>query len=139
MRILIDTDVILDHLLERPEFADAATAIWNASQEGKFEGYISAITPANVYYIARRLKGGEIAREIVEELLWNWRTCEVNEQVLQSAFLSPMSDFEDAIQVESAKLQRLDGVVTRNVSDYARAGLEVMLPGDFLLRLSNNE
>lgn len=58
-RVLIDTDVMLDVLLVRAEFNEAANAIWTANQQGIFEGYISAITPVNVYYIARKHLGND--------------------------------------------------------------------------------
>lgn len=53
MRVLFDTDVILDVLLDRPGFAEPATAPWEASEQGRLDGHISAITPVNVFYIAR--------------------------------------------------------------------------------------
>jgi len=139
MRVLVDTDIILDYLLKRSEFAEAAREIWLANEAGKFEGFICAITPVNVFYIARKLRGAEFTRQIIRELLLNWKICDVNQQVLENARQSAMSDFEDAVQVESARFQRLDGVVTRNINDYARAALPVMLPADFLLRLSDSE
>ncbi len=69
MRALLDTDGILDLLLDRTEFADAAAAMWEANDLGRFEDYISAITPVNVYYIARKLKGADAARQAIVELL----------------------------------------------------------------------
>ena len=53
MRALIDTNILLDLLLDRPEFVADATAIWDANRTQKFDGYISAVSPINVFYIAR--------------------------------------------------------------------------------------
>lgn len=66
MRALLDTNIVLDFLLDRPPFAEAAAAIWDALAQKRFEGYVSAITPVNLFYIARKLKGAEMARASVE-------------------------------------------------------------------------
>jgi predicted nucleic acid-binding protein len=64
MRILLDTDVVLDYLLDRAPFAAAASDIWQASEQGKLENFVSAITPINVFYIARKRKGETVARNL---------------------------------------------------------------------------
>jgi predicted nucleic acid-binding protein len=69
MRVLLDTDVILDLLLDRAGFVEHAAALWEAHEQGRLEAYISVITPVNVFYIARKLKGAETARQAVVELL----------------------------------------------------------------------
>ena len=67
-RVLLDTNVVLDFLLDRVPFADAAATLWQANDAGKITAYVSAITPANVFYIARKLKGVETARRLVEPI-----------------------------------------------------------------------
>lgn len=137
IRALIDTDVILDVLLARQEFVAAASAIWQAQSEGLFEGYISAITPVNVFYIARKLKGAEVARSAVTELLNGWRICPLDGDVLRQAIALPLQDYEDAVQHSSAQKQSIDYVVTRNIDDYKNAVLQVVTPTAFLNLLRN--
>lgn len=139
MRVLLDTNVILDFLLDRPPFADAATAVWQANRQGRFEGYISAITPINVFYIARRIKGADVARRMVAGLLAACQVCLIDSLVLQSALALPMRDYEDAVQVASATADRLDAIVTRDTKDYAGAALSVFSPEDFLKQLPARE
>ena len=69
IRVLLDTNVVLDFLLDREPFAEAAAAVWEANRKGRIETYVSAITPVNVFYVARKLKGIETARQLVESLL----------------------------------------------------------------------
>jgi len=66
-RVLLDTNVVLDFLLDRAPFADEAAALWQANDDGRIEAYVSAITPVNVFYVARKLKGIETARQLVME------------------------------------------------------------------------
>ena len=56
-RVLLDTNVVLDFLLDRVPFADAAATLWQANDAGKITAYVSAVTPVNVFYIARELRG----------------------------------------------------------------------------------
>ena len=69
IRALLDTNILLDVLLKREPFVKDAAALWQANEQGLFEGSISAITPVNVFYIARKIKDNATARKIVEELL----------------------------------------------------------------------
>jgi predicted nucleic acid-binding protein len=69
MRVLLDTNVILDFLLDREPFSVSAELVWQAIQQGRVEGYISPITPVNEFYIARKMKGVEYARQLVVGLL----------------------------------------------------------------------
>jgi predicted nucleic acid-binding protein len=129
MRILLDTDVVLDFLLDRAPFAAAASAIWQAGEQGRLEIFVSAITPINVFYIARKLKGEAVARSHVASLVTMARTCTLDHTILTLALSSPMRDYEDAVQATSADAYQLDGIVTRNFADYVRS------PADMVSRL----
>ena len=134
MRVLLDTDVILDLLLDRAGFAEHA-ALWEAHEQGRLEAYVSAITPVNVFYIARKLKGAETARQAVIELLATLRVCPLDQTTLEKALTLPFSDYEDAVQLASTLAYHLDALVTRNLEDYKNATLPVFSPSEFLVRL----
>ena len=136
MRVLLDTDVVLDLLLDRPGFAEHAAAVWEANEQGRVEAYISAITPVNVFYIARKLKGAEKARQAVIELLAALRVCPLDQVMLQTALSLPLTDYEDAVQLASAMASQLDALLTRNLEDYQNATLPIFSPPDFLAHLT---
>ena len=138
MRVLLDTDVVLDLLLDRAPFGDDAAAIWDLNAAGKLEAYISAVTPVNVYYIARKLKNAEIARNAVGELLAALRVCSLDLSVLQTALALPLVDYEDAVQHASAAASQLDAIITRNVNDYRNAALRIITPADLLRQLADS-
>lgn len=137
MRVLLDTDVVLDLLLDRAPFIDAASALWELNEQGRFEAYISAITPINVFYIARKIKSSDVARQAVNELLAAMRVCRLDHDIMQRALTLPFADYEDAVQHESAKASQLDAIVTRNIDDYRSATLPVLSPTDFLSQLKS--
>lgn len=132
MRVLLDTDINLDFILQRQPFFTEANEIFQRLADGDFEAYVSAITPVNVFYFARKANGISSANQIVKDLLTVVKVCAVNETVLQNALISPITDFEDAVQHESAVVENLDAIVTRNVGDYKNAALTIYTPDDFL-------
>lgn len=135
MRVLLDTDVILDLFLEREPFAVNATALLEATQRGDFDGYFSASTPINVLYHARKFKGIMVARQVVAVLLASLPVCPIDGTIVQAALALSFSDYEDAVQHASATANGMAAIVTRNLADYRRATLPVFSPADFLAQL----
>ncbi|HEY8291788.1 MAG TPA: PIN domain-containing protein [Thermomicrobiales bacterium] len=135
MRVMLDTNVVLDHLLRRVPWADDATAIWHTSIAGEFEAFVSAITPVNVFYVARKGVGALLARRITAPLLATAGICAVDHAVLQAAQALAFKDYEDAVQHASASAARMDVLVTRDLPGYANATLPVLAPADFLRQL----
>jgi predicted nucleic acid-binding protein len=135
IRTLLDTDVILDLVLAREPFVDDAAALWLAHEERRCVAYIAPITPINVFYIVRKIKGAAVAREAVNILITTLQVGIVDQQVLRAALNMPMKDYEDAVQVASAAALQLDSIVTRNTGDYANAALQIFSPTDFLKQL----
>lgn len=132
MRILLDTDVNLDFVLQRQPFYAEAREIFIQLAKGKFEAYICGITPLNIFYIARKEFGNDKTRLEISKLLQLVNVCTVNKQVLQNALTSKISDYEDAVQNESAIAENLDAIVTRNTKDYSNSTLKIYTPGEFL-------
>jgi predicted nucleic acid-binding protein len=135
MRVLLDTNVILDFLLDREPFSEAAAAVWQASEDGLIEAYVSAITPVNVYYITRRLHDVAKAHYVVAGLLTACQVCPRDATILQQALELPFRDYEDAVQHASASASGLDAIVTRDVAGYSAATLPVLSPADLLDQL----
>ncbi len=138
MRVLLDTNVILDFLLDRQPFAGPADEVWQALQQGRAEGYVSPITPVNVFYIARKMKGVNYARQLVVGLLAVCPACPLDDSVMQAALRLPLTDYEDAVQLAGALAYQLDAIVTRDPNDFVSASLPVYSPADFLKQLSQS-
>jgi len=137
MRVLFDTNIILDLFLDRPPFADEAAELWQANADGRLEGFVSAITPVNLFYIARRLKDRPTAFQAVGELLAAMSVCPVDQATLQTALTLPFTDYEDAVQHASATGNGIQTIVTRNVKDFIGATVPVLSPAELLANLSS--
>ncbi len=135
MRALLDTDVVLDVLLAREPFVDEASNLWLANEQELFEGYVAAITPLNIFYIVRKIKGQAIARQAVLEVLSALRVCTIDHPVLLAAHGLPVTDYEDAVQHASAQSSQVDAIITRNISDYSAATIPIFSPADFIRQL----
>lgn len=139
MRVLFDTDVTLDLILDREPFAEAASSVFELHAQGRIEGYISAMTMVNVFYITRKMRGLERARQAVNELLAGLSICPTDHLVLQEAYRLSFADYEDAVQHACAVAARLDAIVTRNLDDYKNATLSVFSPDDFLSHIKSQQ
>jgi predicted nucleic acid-binding protein len=138
MRALLDTDVILDHLLERRPFAQAAGELLELNAQGVFDGYVSGITPINIFYIARKVMERDKLRQALNDLLLAVYVCPIDHSILTGALTLPFTDYEDAVQCASAMANQMDAIVTRNLADYKNAALPVFSPTDFLNRLKSS-
>lgn len=115
MRVLIDTNIILDFLLEREPFLQDAEALFQKIASEQVLGFATATTLTNIFYIARRhTQSVERAGQAVAMTLAIMEICPVDRAVLEFALASATSDFEDAVQIACATVQGLDAVITRD-------------------------
>lgn len=137
MRILFDTNIILDLFLDRAPFADEAAELWQANTDGRLDGFVSAITLVNLFYISRRLKDRAVAYQVVGEVLAAISVCPVDQAILQTALVLPFTDYEDAVQHASATGYGVQAIVTRNLKDFTGATVTVFSPAELLAKLSS--
>lgn len=135
MRVLFDTNVVLDVLLKREPWLQDSLALWQANDEARLVGYITATTITNIFYIARRASGAEMARTAVEVCLVAFEICAVERRTLEQALILHGPDFEDDVQIACASLLRLDAIVTRDKKDLRDASIPVFSPSEMLAQL----
>ena len=128
MKILFDTNVILDVLLLRKPYHYAATFLIAEVENCKIEGYLCPTTITTISYLVSRVKGANEAKRIIKNLLNIFELTQVNKSSLESALNHKISDYEDAVLHESASQIDLDGIVTRNIKDFKYASLKVYDP-----------
>ncbi len=132
MKVLLDTDVNLDFILQRQPFYTEAKEVFIRLVKGNFEGYVCGITPLNIFYIARKEFGNDKTRLEISKLLQLIKISNINQQILQDGLTSAITDYEDAVQNESAIAEHLDAIVTRNTKDFTNSSLKVYTPTEFL-------
>lgn len=132
MKILLDTNVILDIVLERHPFVEPATSVLQIAHQIDGVLFVTATTITDLYYVTRKAKSHTIAVNFIVDLLEFVDIAGVDKQVIARALRSPITDFEDAIQESAAVAQNIDVLVTRNIVDFANAIVEIHTPESFL-------
>jgi predicted nucleic acid-binding protein len=127
MRVLIDTHVVLDFLQERKPFAKNAAKLFERIDAGEIEGFITATTITNIYYIVRQSAGASVAQDAIIQVLTDLNLCAVDRNVLEQAIALDFSNLEDAVQYVCGLMNRVDVIVTRDASSFGDAQIPVML------------
>jgi len=131
--LFIDTDVIIDFLIDRKPHSREAAVIFTLIEQKKIKGYASSLTFSNLYYLLRKIESHNKVKSKLESLSHIVRILKVDEQTIKDAISSDFPDFEDSIQYFSAlDSKKIDVVITRNTKDYNKSDIPVMTPGDYL-------
>ncbi len=134
MRILLDTNVIIDNLARRDEYGESLE-ILTQCEIGVLEGIITTVTLMDVMYIMRKsLSTGEL-RESAKMLMQIVDVVPVLKSDISAALISKISDFEDAVHASCAARSKADCIVTRNTKHFHGASIPSVLPGELLNRL----
>ena len=140
MKLLIDTNVVLDVLLRREPFSKTAAEVLNLTQRDDVREYVSASAITDIYYIAnKQLKDRAAVRDLLERLLKIVSVAAVSEQEIRNALNLTWADFEYSVQYSVALLNEMDGIVTRNPDDYQEANMRIWLPEQALELFAVNE
>lgn len=131
MRILIDTNVVLDLMLDRQPWSQDAGELFARVETGEIEGYLCATTVTTIHYLATRVVGRDAALQQVRKLLSLFEVAPVHRPVLEAAMELDFGDYEDAVLYEAARQVAARAIVTRNPRDFKAADLPVLLPTEF--------
>jgi predicted nucleic acid-binding protein len=127
VKVLIDTNIVLDFLLQREPFFQDAELLFQAIDAGEIVGYVTATTLTDIFYISRRhTRSTEQAQQAVSETLTAMVIYPVDRAVLELAFDSGLDDFEDAVQIFSAVAQALEAIVTRDTQGFLSSPISVL-------------
>ena len=136
MKLMIDTNVVLDVLLERPEFYEKSKAVLDLCESKKILGFVSASSITDIFYLVRRaLRSTEETYKVIEALLNIVGVLSVTEADVQRAFLRHAKDFEDCLLAESAKSNNCVGIVTRDSRDFLDFEITLYTPEEIILKL----
>ena len=135
MKILIDTNVVLDVLLSRDPHAGSAAAVLGAIDAGLVEGLVGATTVTTLHYLLSKSLGPTKARQALETLLSLCDVAPVDESVIRGALSLRFRDFEDAVLHESGRRAGARGVVTRDRDGFRKSQLPVYTPEELIATL----
>jgi len=132
LKVLVDTNVVLDVLLDRHPFSKAAARVFALVEESRIEGFLCATTVTTVDYLLGQALSPREARAALQRLLDLFEIAPVNRPVLEQALGSDVSDFEDAVIEQSARVVSADAIATRNLKDFKKSSVTAMDPPELL-------
>lgn len=132
MKILIDTNVIIDYLADRAPFADHAEQVLTLCERGDAGGFVTASAITDIYYVVRKAVGREKTLEAIRTLCSFLNIAEVGKADILNAMEIDMSDYEGALAAQCAKRIKADCIITRDLSDYVGSPIPAKDPVTFL-------
>ncbi len=134
--LFIDTNVLIDLILDRKPFNVEAVSVFKASENGQLHLYISALSIKDIYYLSRKTHSHERMLEIIDWLDQLTKIIPVSASDVRSAMRSEFTDYEDSLQHECARAEKkVEAIVTRNTKDFRKSALPVLTPAEALLQI----
>ena len=131
--IFIDTDVVLDFLLDREPYSSFASIIFTHSEERKNRTYISPLTVGNCYYVLRRLASHNKVIGSLQKLLVITNITSISKRDVVLALNSKFRHLENALQHHSAiSHSKIDVILTGIIKDYKKSEIPVMTPETYM-------
>lgn len=137
MRILVDTNILIDVVTMREPFFADSVKIFELCQKKAVKGAVAAHSIPNMAYILRKDFSSDDLRKIFLNIFEIFRIEAVDfEKLLATVANYNFSDFEDCLQVQCAKSFRANYIITRNVKDFAASEIPAITPEDFCKNLT---
>lgn len=131
-KLFIDTNIVLDLLARRAEYASAAK-MFSLGDTAKVELFVSALTFANTNYILRRHLGKEPTIKVLRDLELLVTIIDLSGKIVRLALNDDnFKDFEDGLQYYSALENEMDIIITRNLKDFKHAKIPVLTADQYL-------
>lgn len=135
MKVLIDTNIILDVLCKRPAFYEDSAKVFKLCEVKKISGVISALSIPNIMYILRKELDADKTREILDILMLIFSVADLKADDLKKAAGMRFKDYEDAIQSACATRIKANYIVTRNIKDFSESKVTAIKPAELLDRI----
>ncbi|MFK7810553.1 MAG: type II toxin-antitoxin system VapC family toxin [Saprospiraceae bacterium] len=136
-KLFLDSDVILDLLLDRPPFAGDIAELIAGSLENNVNLFISPISVTNINYIIGKIENQKKADAKTKKILEIVSVENVGQAIISKAINSNFKDFEDAVQNFCAAAAKHKTIITRNTKDYKESKLSIFTPKEYLAKNSN--
>lgn len=135
MKVLFDTNVLLDVMLDREPFANTEAQLFSRAEAGEITGFLYATTVTTIHYLATKIVGADQAQLEVGKLFKLFEIAPLNRVILEDATKFNFSDLEDAVLYEAARHVGAHAIVTRGGSRWLQASGSTCL---FPLRIGQN-
>ena len=137
MKVFLDTNVLLDYLLNREGFAEYAMQLLLLGNAKEIDLCVADLSISNIAYITRETISKEDFYDVMKKLSRCYTIVSMGKKVVNQALDAQWSDFEDALQYYTALNAGADVIITRNAKDFKQAELPVMTASEYLAHLED--
>ena len=132
MKVLFDTNIILDVLLDRKPFSDHASLLMSKVERAEINGCLCATTITTIHYLLSKHIDKEKAITSINSIMALFEVASVNRIVIENSLKLKFSDFEDSVLHESARHAGVEYIITRNIKDFKNTKIPAFTPREFL-------
>lgn len=134
-KVFLDTNIILDLLLDRKPFSDDVAHLLEIANELTIQICVSAVTITDVYYVVAKFEGSKVANTKTAKILELVAVESVGHSTVTKSSKSDFEDFEDGVQNFCAIESKHKIIVTRNTKDFKRSKLSIMTPKEYISKI----
>lgn len=127
-RILFDTNIVLDVLLDRRAHVEASARAWAAVEDRVAEGMLAVHAVTTIHYLVRKELGTTRAKAVVSAVLRVLKVASIDGAVVQEALQLPFADFEDAMTAAAARAAGCAYIVTRDPKGFRESPIPALTP-----------
>ena len=135
MKVLFDTNIILDVLLDRKPFSEHALYLISKVERSEINGFLCATTVTTIHYLLSKHLDKEKAITSINSIMALFEIASVNRLVIENALKLKFTDFEDSVLHESARHAGAEYIITRNIKDFKKTQIPAFTPTEFLSML----
>lgn len=135
--ILIDTNIVLDIALERQGFYQVSKELIEISYLNSVPTFVTSSSVTDIYYLLKKKKGHLHTIDFLKNFFLITDIAGVDKDTIFEALNSEIKDFEDAVQIETAKQNEISTIITRNKKDFINSGLSIYSPFEYIEKLKN--
>lgn len=137
MKVLFDTNIILDVLLDRKPFSEHASYLMSKVERSEINGFLCATTVTTIHYLLSKYLDKEKAIDSINSIMALFEIASVNRLVIENALKSKFPDFEDSVLHESARHAGAEYIITRNIKDFKKSKIPAYTATEFLSMLES--
>ena len=137
MKVLFDTNIILDLILDRKPFSEHASYLISKVERSEINGFLCATTITTIHYLLSKYLDKEKSIESIHSIMALFEIASVNRLVIENALVSKFNDFEDSVLHESARHAGAEYIITRNIKDFKKSKIPAFSPTEFLNMLES--
>ena len=139
MKVLIDSNVALDILLNNAAFYVSSMAVFVHAEQNLLTGYVSASAITDIYYISKKQLGKKAALKAIKKMLSVFKPATVTDNHIHQALDMEWADFEDSVQFVVGEGLAVDYIITRNTQDFSSSSIVVLTPEKFIQTIADIE